>query len=154
MDIDEVTLLYRVRRTVLQMLKDRGYIIKEDKLQQSKQDFATYYHDRGNKRDCLNMMVERRKDQQLAASEFALEEENQKMVVFFPDVEKLNMADLKQIALKMIETNCFNSIVIVKSASQVSQKVSSCHHQWYFSTDSLPLCEVKVCWLISLYQEM
>ena len=39
------------------------------------------------------------------------------MVVFFPDVEKLNMADLKQIALKMIETNCFNSIVVVKSAS-------------------------------------
>jgi hypothetical protein len=45
------------------------------------------------------------------------------MIVFYPDVDKLSMADLKQIALKMVEINCFNSIVVVKGASQVSLKV-------------------------------
>ena len=75
MDIDEVTLLYRVRRTVLQMLKDRGYIIKENRLVESKQDFADNYQDKGNKRDSLNMMVERRREQ-AESSEFVTEEEN------------------------------------------------------------------------------
>ncbi len=122
MDIDDVTLLYRVRKTVHQMLKDRGYIIREDKLKESKEDFAEWFSGKAKKRDALNIMVEKRRDQ-IEANEFAVEE-TQKMIVFFPDVEKLSMADLRQIALKMIEINCFNSIVIVKSASLVSAKVS------------------------------
>ena len=44
--------------------------------------------------------------------------------MFFPDQDKLNMAALKQIALKMIEINCFNSIVIIKGATQISKRVS------------------------------
>lgn len=94
MDIDDVTLLYRVRKTVHQMLKDRGYIVREDRIKESKQDFATWYEGKAKKRDALNMMVEKRRDH-ADASEFAVEEESQKMIVFFPDVEKLNMADLR-----------------------------------------------------------
>jgi hypothetical protein len=40
MDLDQVTILYRVRKTVLQMLKDRGYLISEKKLTQTKAEFA------------------------------------------------------------------------------------------------------------------
>ena len=39
MDLDQNTILYRVRKTVLQMLKDRGYLISEKKLTQTKAEF-------------------------------------------------------------------------------------------------------------------
>jgi len=56
MDLDNVTLLYRVRKTVLQMLKDRGYIVSEKKLTQTKQEFAEQF----TTRDSLNLLVEKR----------------------------------------------------------------------------------------------
>ncbi len=57
MDLDQKTLLYRVRRTVLQMLKDRGYMISEEKLNQTREDFANSYNE---SRDSLNMLVKKR----------------------------------------------------------------------------------------------
>ena len=42
--MDEPTLLYRLRKTVLQMLKDRGYIISENKLAESKKAFLEKYN--------------------------------------------------------------------------------------------------------------
>lgn len=57
MDLDQVTLLYRVRRTVLQMLKDRGYIVSEKKLNQTKAEFEQSYT---GSRESLNLLVEKR----------------------------------------------------------------------------------------------
>ena len=58
MDLDEVTILYRVRKTVFQMLKDRGYIISEKRMLQTKQEFAEGYN---GSRDSLNTLVSKRK---------------------------------------------------------------------------------------------
>ncbi len=44
MDLDQVTILYRVRKTVLQMLKDRGYLVSEKKLTQTREDFAKTFN--------------------------------------------------------------------------------------------------------------
>ncbi len=120
MDLDETTLLFRVRKTVLQMLKDRGYIVSEKKLQQTKQEFAQSYN---QQRDSLNLLVEKRSTQEEGQEGETNADDTQKLIVFFPDVEKLTMQAVKQIAVKMIDINCFNAIVVVKGANQISKKV-------------------------------
>lgn len=75
-----MTLLYRVRKTVLQMLKDRGYIVSEKKLNQTKADFAENYT---GSRETLNLLVEKRPQNE--GEETTGGEETQKMIVFFPD---------------------------------------------------------------------
>ena len=79
MDMDQVTLLYRVRRTVMQMLKDRGYIIQADIFAQTKQKFQETF---SGARESLNMLVKRRPPPE---GENPLPEESQKLIVFFPD---------------------------------------------------------------------
>lgn len=84
MDLDEVTLLYRVRKTVLQMLKDRGYIVSDSKLNEKKDEFAKKYN---RSRDSLNLLVQKR----VSPDDEGVSEESQKLIVFFPDQDKLNM---------------------------------------------------------------
>eukprot|EP00347_Sterkiella_histriomuscorum_P021726 403332978 len=133
MDLDQTTLLYRVRKTVLQMLKDRGYIVSDKKLKQTIEEFKATFN---NTRDSLNLIVTKRQqvDPNDPNSQVAQNsEEQQKLIVFFPDVEKLNMAALKQIAIKMLEVNCFNAIVIIKGATQISRR----------ELDELKPCEIE-----------
>ena len=94
MDLDQTTLLYRVRKTVLQMLKDRGYIVSDKKLNQNIEDFKSSFN---GSRDSLNLLVTKRPqgdpNDPNAASQNP--DEQQKLIVFFPDTEKLNMQALK-----------------------------------------------------------
>jgi DNA-directed RNA polymerase I, II, and III subunit RPABC1 len=117
MDLDEITAMYRVRKTVFQMLKDRGYIISERKLAQTKQEFADFYA--SGPRDKLNTLVTKRK----AGDELTDDGGENKMFVFFHDQEKLNEAAVKQIAHTMLTNRVFNSMVIVKGTTQVGRKV-------------------------------
>ena len=57
MDLDQTTLMFRVRRTVLQMLNDRGYIISHTKLNQTFEEFKESYN---GSRDSLNLLVTKR----------------------------------------------------------------------------------------------
>jgi len=58
MDLDQGTILYRVRKTILQMLKDRGYLTSEKKLSQTKAEFL---RDFSGQRSSLNMLVTKRR---------------------------------------------------------------------------------------------
>ena len=116
-DLDEVTTLYRVTKTVYQMLKDRGYIISEKKFNQTKEAFTESY----NKiKSSLNILVEKRP---IEGEDY--QGESQKLLVFFPEIEKLNVKALEEICLKMIEITCYNSIIVVKGNTQIAKKVRS-----------------------------
>lgn len=96
------------------MLKDRGYIISEKKLNESKEEFKNKFN---GIRESLNLMVEKRKEKDDDSGE------QQKLIVFFPDTEKLNVQYLQQIALKMLEISCVNAIVIIKGTTLIAKKV-------------------------------
>lgn len=136
MDLDEVTILYRVRKTVFQMLKDRGYIISEKRMQQTKQEFADSYN---GSRDSLNTLVTKRK-----TADGIEDGSDNKMFVFFHDHEKLNEAAVRHISLTMLQNNVLNSIVIVKGSTQVGRKVSVLltrkNSLFYFGCASTIIC--------------
>ena len=103
------------------MLKDRGYIVSDKKINQTIDEFKATFKE---SRDSLNLLVEKRAQVDESGVAIASSDEQQKLIVFFPDQDKLNMQALKQIALKMLEINCFNAIVVIKGATQISRRVS------------------------------
>ena len=117
MDLDQNTILYRVRKTVLQMLKDRGYVISEKKLTQNLVEFKETY---SGHRSSLNMLVNKRKLEGQAPAD----DGSDKILVFFLDNEKMNELDVKKISATMIENDVLKSIVIIKGTTQVSRRVS------------------------------
>lgn len=117
MDLDQVTILYRVRKTVLQMLKDRGYLVSEKKIAQTKPEFAATYN---GARGSLNMLVQKRKIE----GQPTADDSSDKILVFFLDNEKMNELDVKRISATMIENDVMKSIVIIKGTTQVSRRVS------------------------------
>jgi hypothetical protein len=99
------------------MLKDRGYIINEKKLAQTKQEFIENYNEM---KESPNLLVSKRK---LPEGEDPIPEGHEKLIVFFPDCEKFNMQHLKEIALEMLRINVLNAIIVIKGSTQISKKV-------------------------------
>ena len=119
MELDNVTLLYRVRKTLLQMLKDRGYIVSEKKLAQNKKEFEESFQTAIPNTQSLNTLVEKRQSDETGEGH----EQLQKLAVFFPDIDKLNKAALNDITLKLIELNVYNAIIITKGSTSIAKKV-------------------------------
>ena len=127
MDLDQVTILYRVRKTVLQMLKDRGYLVSEKKLAQTRDEFAATFN---MQRSSLNMLVNKRKQE--GTADIGGQD---KIFVFFPDSDKMSETDVKKISITMIDNEVNKSIVIIKGTTQVSRKVRlekqfACHFEF------------------------
>lgn len=58
---EEITRLFRIRKTVMQMLRDRGYLVHDFEMELSRADFIGKYGD-NMKRDDLLIQKEKRDD--------------------------------------------------------------------------------------------
>ena len=53
MDLDETTILFKVRKTVFQMLRDRGYTVSDQSYSQTLDEFKGTFN---GSRESLNML--------------------------------------------------------------------------------------------------
>ncbi len=98
--------LWRVRKTVFQMLHDRGYQVAERYLDESKEQFEQYWREilaRGGNRNELVILVARKSDP------------NDQIIVFFPDENKpVGVKPIRVLAEKMEEKKLGHAILVVQ----------------------------------------
>lgn len=102
MDEVELDMLYRVRRTVLEMLKARGYLVTDD-LKMELKTFKSEFGESGT-RDKLTMLASKKDSQQ------------DQIFVFWADEKKLNAKLIKKFEARMNQHRVKRSIIIVQES--------------------------------------
>ncbi|KAG9510180.1 DNA-directed RNA polymerases I, II, and III subunit RPABC1, partial [Fragariocoptes setiger] len=113
-DEAETYKLWRVRKTILQLCHDRGYLIAQDELDQTLDDFKAHFGDRPSEkrpaRSALMVMCAHNDDP------------TDQMIVFFPDQGKLGIGGLKSYCQRMQEENISRAIIVVQQGMTPSAK--------------------------------
>ncbi|CAD5216341.1 unnamed protein product [Bursaphelenchus xylophilus] len=106
--------LWRVRRTVLQMCHDRGYLVTQEELEQTLDQFKEFFGDRpseGNpSRSSLTLLVAHNDDP------------TDQMYVFFPEDPKIGIKTIKAFCQQMQEQNITRAIIVVQGGMTPSSK--------------------------------
>ena len=93
--------VYRVRRTVLQMLRDRGYMVDQADVDQTEEDFFEK-HTNNPQRDMLTIMVQKRDDP------------TDMIFVFWPIDPKVGVKPIKRYMERMNEEDVKRAILVVQ----------------------------------------
>ena len=134
MDMDEYTCLYRVRKTVFELLRHRGYTVSDNSYSQVFDDFKKNFN---GSRESLNMLFQKSDcpdPSQDTSTTDAFASSEQKILVFYPSEEKVGSNVIKQIATKMCELNVLQAIVILKGATTIARR----------ELDSLHPCHIEL----------
>lgn len=102
----EITKLWRVRKTVFQMLRDRGYQVAEKFLDEKMEDFEDAWkqvHDDGGGRERFIILVHKKDNTQ------------QQLIVFFPEENKrVGVKPIRILAEKMDEKGIKEAVLVVR----------------------------------------
>jgi len=113
-DEAEVYKLWRIRKTVMQMCHDRGYLVTQDELDQSVDQFTEQFGSRPSEghpsRGDMSVLVAHNDDP------------TDLMFVFFPEEEKVGIKTIKQYCTRMQDENISKAIVVVQTGMTPSAK--------------------------------
>ncbi|CAD6191779.1 unnamed protein product [Caenorhabditis auriculariae] len=108
--------LWRIRKTVLQMVHDRGYLVAQEELDQPLETFKEVYGDRPSERKPgrgdLTILVAHNDDP------------TDQMFVFFPEDTKIGIKTIKAICQQMQEQTISRAIIVVQTGMTPSAKQS------------------------------
>ena len=97
----EASKLFRVRKTCLKMLAKRGYVVPEEHINLSTDEFRARYGEDPS-RELLTLLVEKADDP------------SDQLFVFFPIDEKVGVKPIKNCCQRMKEQNVKRAIIVVK----------------------------------------
>ncbi|CAL5360537.1 unnamed protein product [Camellia sinensis] len=96
---EEITRLYRIRRTVMQMLMDRGYVVVDSDLE-TKPQFVHRFGENMKREDLVIKKVKR--------------DDSSEIYVFFPEEPKVGVKTMKTYTNRMKSDNVFRAILVVQ----------------------------------------
>ncbi|XP_071847962.1 DNA-directed RNA polymerases I, II, and III subunit RPABC1-like [Apostichopus japonicus] len=115
-DEAETYKLWRVRKTVMQLCHDREYLVTQDELDQTLDQFKEQYGDKPSdgrpSRKDLTILVAHNDDP------------TDQMFVFFPEEPKVAIKTIKHYCTQMQDENISRAIIIVQSGMTPSAKQS------------------------------
>jgi DNA-directed RNA polymerase I, II, and III subunit RPABC1 len=97
----EASRMYRVRKTCYKMLNKRGYIVPEEELSMTTDDFRNKFGDSPS-RETLTILVEKTDDS------------TEQLFVFFPDEDKVGVKPIKTYCERMKSEQVLKAIIVVK----------------------------------------
>ncbi|CAK9206018.1 hypothetical protein BDL97_15G037100 [Sphagnum fallax] len=126
---EQSTRLYRIRKTVMEMLRDRDYVVAEFELAFTKEAFREKYGDEPKRED---LVIQKPKRSNTAEHIF----------VFFPEEAKVGVKTIKTYAERMKAENVHRAILVVQQnltpfARQCVSEMSSKYHLEVFQEAEL-----------------
>jgi len=113
-DEQETYNLWRIRKTIMQMCHDRGYLVTQDELDQTQEQFIQQFGDKPSEgrpsRGDLSVLVAHNDDP------------TDQMFVFFPEEEKVGIKTIKQYCTRMQEESISRAIIVVHAGMTLSAK--------------------------------
>lgn len=100
--MDEITRIYYVRRTIIQMVVDRGYLVSSQLKSETLEEFKTRYGEETQIRSRLLLLLQKKDDP------------TDQLFVFFPEDAKVGMKPIKSYCEKMKEEDVKRAIIVVK----------------------------------------
>ncbi|XP_038895255.1 DNA-directed RNA polymerases II and IV subunit 5A-like [Benincasa hispida] len=98
---EEITKLFRVRKTVLQMLKDRGYFVGDSELAMSREQFK-YKFGESMKREDLVINKSKRNNS------------SEQIYIFFPEEPKVGIKTVQTYVNRMKSENVSRALLVVQ----------------------------------------
>jgi len=113
---DELYRLWKIRKTCMQLCHDRGYLVTQNELDQTPEQFKAEFVDQGindsNLRNKLGMVVAHNEDP------------TDQMFIFFPEEAKVGLKTIKTYCKRMQEENIQRAIIVVQQSMTPSARQS------------------------------
>jgi len=135
-DEAETYKLWRIRKTVMQLCHDRGYLVTQDELDQTldqfKQQFGDKPSERRPARTDLTILVAHNDDP------------TDQMFVFFPDEPKIGIKTIKTYCQRMQEESISRAIIVVQVGMTPSAKQALVDMAPKYNLEQFLECELLI----------
>ncbi|XP_027344088.1 DNA-directed RNA polymerases II and IV subunit 5A-like [Abrus precatorius] len=126
---EEIWKLYRIRKTLMQMLRDRGYLVGDFEINMSRHEFKNKYGENMKRED-------------LVINKAKKDNSSEQIYVFFPDEAKVGVKTMKTYTNRMNSENVFRAILVVQQnltafARTCVSEISSRFHLEVFQESEL-----------------